>query len=49
MEHIFGHQTYRFGAGIIRTTGIMRSTFQIGLSNLVYNLSRVTELPARTC
>lgn len=49
VEHIFGHQTYRFGADIIRTIGIMRSTFQIGLGNLVYNLTRLTELPARTC
>ncbi len=47
VEHVFGHQTYRMKAHAIRTIGIMRAGFQIGLGNLVYNLVRLTELPAR--
>ena len=40
VEHIFGFQANSLGADWIRTIGIERAGFQIGLSNLVYNLCR---------
>ena len=44
VEHIFGFQTNSLGADWIRTIGIERAEFQIGLSNLVYNLCRYGQL-----
>jgi len=39
VEHVFGWQTQRF-AEYIRTIGIKRAKFGIGLGNLMYNISR---------
>ena len=44
VEHIFGFQANSLGADWIRTIGIERAEFQIGLSNLVYNLCRYGQL-----
>lgn len=44
VEHMFGFQANSLGADRIRTLGIERAGFQIGLSNLVYNLCRCTQL-----
>ena len=44
VEHIFGFQANSLGADRIRTIGIERAEFQIGLSNLVYNLCRYGQL-----
>ena len=44
VEHIFGFQSNSLGADWIRTIGIERAEFQIGLSNLVYNLCRYGQL-----
>lgn len=46
VEHIFGFQANSLGADWIRTIGIERAGFQIGLSNLVYNLCRCAQLGA---
>lgn len=46
VEHVFGFQTHVMGADRIRTIGIMRCAFQIGLGNLVYNFARLTQLRA---
>ncbi len=46
VEHIFGFQANSLGADWIRTIGIERAEFQIGLSNLVYNLCRFGQLGA---
>ena len=40
LEHTFGHQVYRMKAHVVRTIGIMRACFQIGLENFDYNLIR---------
>jgi IS5 family transposase len=44
IEHIFGAQKMRMGNEILRTIGIIRATFQIGMRNLVYNMSRLVSL-----
>lgn len=46
VEHIFGFQANSLGADWIRTIGLERAEFQIGLSNLVYNLCRYCQLGA---
>ncbi len=46
VEHVFGFQANSLGADWIRTIGIERAEFQIGLSNLVYNLCRFGQLGA---
>lgn len=46
VEHIFGFQANSLGADWIRTIGLERAEFQIGLSNLVYNLCRFGQLGA---
>jgi IS5 family transposase len=43
VEHVFG-ALHHFGGLIIRTIGIERAKFQIGLMNLVYNMTRYTYL-----
>lgn len=42
IEHIFGFMTNSMNGIFIRTIGIKSAEFQIGLSNLVYNLCRYT-------
>jgi IS5 family transposase len=44
IEHIFGAQKMRMGNEILRTIGIIRAKFQIGMRNLVYNMSRLVSL-----
>jgi IS5 family transposase len=44
IEHIFGAQKMRMGNEILRTVGMIRAKFQIGIRNLVYNMSRVVSL-----
>jgi len=46
VEHIFGFQANNLGEDRIRTIGIERAGFQIGLSNLVYNFCRCAQLGA---
>lgn len=46
VEHIYGFQANSLGADWIRTIGLERAEFQIGLSNLVYNLCRYGQLGA---
>jgi len=41
VEHVFASMNH-FGGLFIRTIGIVRASFQIGLMNLVYNLTRYT-------
>jgi IS5 family transposase len=49
IEHIFGSQKMRMGNDILRTIGIIRAKFQIGMRNLVYNMSRVVSLKRAKC
>jgi transposase, IS4 family len=44
IEHIFGFMTNSMNGIFIRTIGIKRAEFQIGLSNLVYNMCRLAFL-----
>jgi IS5 family transposase len=44
IEHIFGAQKMRMGNEILRTIGMIRAKFQIGMRNLVYNMSRLVSL-----
>jgi IS5 family transposase len=44
IEHIFGAQKMRMGNEILRTIGIIRAKFQIGMRNLVYTMSRLVSL-----
>ena len=46
VEHFFGFQANSLGADWIRTIGSERAGFEIGLSNLVYNLCRCVQLGA---
>lgn len=46
IEHIFGFQANSMGADWIRTIGKERAAFQIGLSNLTYNLFRCVQFGA---
>ncbi len=44
VEHIFGHQTNSMGAKIVRTVGMARARFKIGMMNLGYNMRRLVQL-----
>ena len=44
VEHVFGHQEMSMGGKIVRTIGIARATFKIGMMNLGYNIRRFTML-----
>ena len=44
VEHVFGHQTVSMGRKIVRTIGIARARFKIGMMNLGYNMRRLTVL-----
>ncbi|MDR2115236.1 MAG: IS5 family transposase [Planctomycetaceae bacterium] len=48
IEHIFGAQKMRMGNEIMRTIGKVRAAFQIGMRNLVYNMSRLVRLKRPT-
>ena len=47
IEHVFGHMTNSFKGISIRSIGIQRAEFNIGLLNLTYNLCRYKFLAAR--
>src|SRR5262249_16779256 len=40
VEHVFGHQQSSMGGKIVRTIGIVRARFKIGMMNLGYNIRR---------
>ena len=44
VEHVFGHQENSMGRKIVRTMGMARATFKIGMMNLGYNISRLAQL-----
>lgn len=44
VEHIFGEMKMRMGNEILRTIGMERARFMIGIRNLVYNMSRFVSL-----
>jgi len=44
IEHIFGAQKMRMGNEILRSIGLSRARFWIGLRNLAYNMNRLVSL-----
>jgi len=44
VEHVFGHQENAMGRKIVRTIGMARAKFKIGMMNLGYNISRLVQL-----
>ena len=44
VEHIFGEMKMRMGNEVLRTIGMARAKFMIGMRNLVYNMSRFVSL-----
>jgi IS5 family transposase len=44
VEHIFGEMRMRMGDEVLRTIGMARAKFMIGIRNLVYNMSRLVSL-----
>jgi IS5 family transposase len=44
VEHIYGHMTVSMGGMTVRTIGIFRAKFNIGMKNLTYNLYRYAYL-----
>ena len=44
VEHIFGDMTTAMGAKIVRTIGLARARFKIGMMNLGYNVRRLAAL-----
>jgi hypothetical protein len=44
IEHIFGAQKKRMGDEILRTIGLKRARFWIGMRNLVNNMCRMVTL-----
>src|SRR5712691_7299889 len=44
VEHVFGHQQSSMGGKIMRTIGIVRARFKIGMMNLGYNIRRLVQL-----
>src|SRR6267154_2248494 len=44
VEHVFGHQQSAMGGKIVRTIGIARARFKIGMMNLGYNIRRLVQL-----
>ena len=44
VEHVFGHQENSMGGKIVRTIGIARARFKIGMMNLGYNMRRLVQL-----
>lgn len=47
VEHVFGFMEQNMKGLIFRGVGIVRATFNIGLTNLVYNIFRYTQLVNR--
>jgi IS5 family transposase len=44
VEHVFGHQQNSMGGKIVRSIGIVRARFKIGMMNLGYNIRRLVLL-----
>ena len=44
VEHVFGYMTMSMHGLTVRTIGLRRAAFNIGLTNLVYNLCRYSIL-----
>jgi IS5 family transposase len=44
VEHVFGHQESSMGRKIVRTIGMARARFKIGMMNLGYNMRRLVQL-----
>jgi IS5 family transposase len=44
VEHVFGHQQNSMGGKIVRTIGLARARFKIGMMNLGYNIRRLLQL-----
>jgi transposase, IS5 family len=44
VEHVFGHQENSMGGKIVRTIGMVRAKFKIGMMNLGYNIRRLVQL-----
>jgi hypothetical protein len=44
VEHVFGHQQSSMGGKIVRTIGMARARFKIGMMNLGYNIRRLVQL-----
>ena len=44
VEHVFGHQENSMGGKIVRTIGMARARFKIGMMNLGYNMRRLVQL-----
>jgi transposase, IS5 family len=44
VEHVFGHQENSMGGKIVRTIGLARARFKIGMMNLGYNICRLVQL-----
>ena len=44
VEHIFGHQQSSMSGNIVRSIGIARARFKIGMMNLGYNIRRLVQL-----
>jgi hypothetical protein len=41
---VFAHQQNAMGGKIVRTIGLARAKFKIGMMNLSYNISRLVQL-----
>ena len=46
VEHVFGHQQNSMGGKIVRTIGIARARFKIGMMNLGYNRANLQRAPS---
>jgi len=44
VEHVFGHQENSMGRKVVRTIGMARAKFKIGMMNLGYNINRLMQL-----
>ena len=44
VEHVFGQQQNSMDGKIVRTIGIVRARFKIGMMNLGYNIRRLVQL-----
>jgi len=49
VEHVFGYQENSMGGKFLRSIGLTRARFGIGMMNLVYNLTRFARLQRRSC
>jgi hypothetical protein len=47
VEHVFGHQQGSMDGKIVRTIGIARARFKIGVMNFGYNFRRLVQLRTR--